>query len=282
VEIARDIERLETPQRLRAAQVAFRTELHSVLAESWIMHRSITSRGYPATTSCSTPSPPDLRRDGGPPAGRSRPRVRSRAPWSIASAASRGGRERLARRPAAVVADIACGPCRLGRTCSTPAWARARASSRWTGTIRLSPARQVLGEASPVELWHENAIRIARSRAQRAARRRGPGRVLGLFDYLPIGSPRAAAGARVRDARRRRSARRQLRRDNPSRVFMEWSATGRSSTAEREFWRLFEQAASGRRTCAWARAPGAASCSSPRGSRRAARGQGSPRAAAAA
>jgi SAM-dependent methyltransferase len=153
---------------------------------------------------------------------------------------------RLAARPEATVADIACGPCRLERDLlDAGVGTRARFVAMDGDDAALAYARGVVGSAPGIRLWHENAIRIARDPHTPALLAGADWVVsLGLLDYLP---DRLAA-------RLLRALRRALRpggemlvgnfaADNPSRTFMEWFGDWPLiHRSERDFLALFGEA----------------------------------------
>lgn len=250
VDVARDVEETDPPQRIRQWQIAFRKEARDMITESWIMHRSITKpRGlagdhllldalYTRRTAASPVGKllDELVLDCA--AGRAVvERKRYVVQWLS---------ERLASRASALVADIACGPCRLERELlEGPLGARARFLAMDGDEQALAHAHRVVGGDARVHLWHENAIRIARDPFA-AAPLAGVDLVvsLGLFDYLP---DRIAIRLLRTLARTMRPRGEMLvgnfADDNPSRVFMEWFGDWPLiHRSEREFLALFEQA----------------------------------------
>jgi SAM-dependent methyltransferase len=251
IDVARDLEETDPPQRVRKWQIAFRKEAREVLSESWIMHRSITKpRGlagdhllldalYTARTS---PTPvgrllDELVLDCA--AGRA---VVERKRW-----VTRWIAERLAARPGALrIADIACGPCRLERdVLDGPMGDRARFLAVDGDDQALAHAQRLMDGDPRVQLWHENVIRIARD-PYAAAPLAGVDLVvsLGLFDYLPdriaVRLLRAMAGA-LRPGGEMLVG--NFADDNPSRVFMEWFGDwALIYRTEEQFLALFEQA----------------------------------------
>lgn len=250
VDVARDFEETDPPQRVRLAQLAFRREIREVLSESWIMHRSITKpRGlagdhllldalYTRRTSSTVVGGLLDQLVHNCAAGRA---VVARKRFVM-----RWLGERLARRPTTLVADIACGPCRLERDLLEGEKAnRARFLAMDGDDQALAYAQRLLGGDERVQLWHENAIRIARD-PYAAAPLAGADLLvsMGLFDYLP-------SRIAVRLLRALASAMRpggemligNFADDNPSRVFMEWFGDWPLiHRSEEEFVALFEQA----------------------------------------
>jgi SAM-dependent methyltransferase len=224
---ASELERSEPRAAVLEAQEAFRAELWPILGETEIMQRSIAKpRGYAGDHLLIDAFYTGRAAQGavgrlldemvlGCAAGRAVvERKRFVARWL---------EERLRHQPKALVADIACGPCRLEREV-LDSGAAARFVSLDSDEGALAYARAVVGAGAPVELWHENALRVARDPGA-AEPMRGADLVvsLGLFDYLP-----ARIAARLLAALRR-AARPgaelligNFAADNPSRTFMEW------------------------------------------------------------
>jgi SAM-dependent methyltransferase len=250
VERARELERAADVRAVRAAQAGFRALLAPVLAQSWIMQRSITKpRGYPGDHALLDAF--YTRRTASGPVGRLLDelvldcaagravvdRKRYVAAWLGA---------RLALHPEAKVADIACGPCRLERDLlAARIGTRARFVAMDGDDEALAYARRVLEGAPAVRLWHENAIRIARD-PQVPAMLAGADWVvsLGLLDYLP---DRLAARLLLALRRALRPGGEMLvgnfAADNPSRTFMEWFGDWPLiHRSEDEFLALFEEA----------------------------------------
>ena len=250
VDVARDLDETDPPQRVRLAQLAFRRETRAVLSESWIMHRSLTKpRGlagdhllldafYTRRTSTTVVGRflDDFVLDCA--AGRA---VVERKRY-----VTRWIDERLAAQPTALIADIACGPCRLeSDVLSGPRAQRARFLAMDGDEEALAYAQRILDGDSRVQLWHENAIRIARD-PYAAAPLAGADLLvsLGLFDYLP---DRIAVRLLRVLARSIRPGGEMLignfAADNPSRLFMEWFGDWPLiHRTEQEFLYLFEQA----------------------------------------
>jgi SAM-dependent methyltransferase len=250
VDVARDLEETDPPQRVRQAQLAFRKAVRSVLAESWIMHRSIAKpRGlagdhllldafYTRRTSESV-------------VGRLLDEIvldcaAGRAVARRKRYVARWLGERMALRPNALVADIACGPCRLEKDMLDDG---VRPGARFLAMDgddqALAYAHRLVGGDPRVQLWHENAIRIARD-PYAAAPLAGADLVvsLGLFDYLP---DRIAVRLLRALVRTMRAGGEMLvgnfASDNPSRLFMEWFGDwALIHRSEQDFVALFEQA----------------------------------------
>jgi SAM-dependent methyltransferase len=252
VEAAAELERhcAGARKRVRDAQLAFRQQASPVLFKSWIMERSIVKP-------CGYPGDHELldafytrRVSGGAVGGLLDVLVldcdAGRAVVDRKRHVARWLTERLASRPDARIVDLASGPCRLEKDLlDMGIGGAARFVAVDSDERALAYANRVLGGTSRVELWHDNAIRIARD-PNRAPCLADADYVvsLGLFDYLP---DRLAA-------RLLRALRRAVRAggellvgnfadDNPSRVFMEWfGAWSLIHRSEREFLALFEEA----------------------------------------
>jgi SAM-dependent methyltransferase len=240
----------EDVRQVRAAQAEFRARLAPILAESWIMQRSIAKpRGYPGDHALLDAF--YTRRTASGPVGRLLDELvldcaAGRAVVDRKRYVAAWLRARLATRPDATVADIACGPCRLERELlAAGVGRRARFVAMDGDDEALAYARRVLEGAPAVRLWHENAIRIARDPQTPAMLAGADWMVsLGLLDYLP---DRLAA-------RLLRALGRALRpggellvgnfaADNPSRTFMEWFGDWPLiHRTEPEFLALFEEA----------------------------------------
>jgi extracellular factor (EF) 3-hydroxypalmitic acid methyl ester biosynthesis protein len=250
VGVASAMERAEPLERVREAQLAFRTRVGAVLRQSWIMERAITKpRGYPGDHLLLDAF--YTRRVSGTAIGRLLDELvldcaAGRAVVNRKRYVARWLTERLARRPDAIVADIACGPCRLEReVLDAHVGGRARFIAMDGDDHALAYAREVLGRDPRVALWHENAVRIARE-PRAAAPLAGSDYLvsLGLFDYLPdriaVRLLRALGGA-LRAGGEMLVG--NFAADNPSRVFMEWFGDWPLiHRTEREFLALFQQA----------------------------------------
>jgi SAM-dependent methyltransferase len=254
VDVAREIETKESRQRAREVQGAFRAAAGAVLMESSIMQRSISKpRGYAGDHVLLDAF--YTRRTAEGPVGRLLDDLvldcaAGRAVVDRKRYAARWLAERLERWPTAIVADIACGPCRLEKDVLDSGIAdRARFVAMDGDDQALAYARGVVGADARVQLWHENALHIARE-PQSAAPMAGADVVvsLGLFDYLPdriavrllqaLGSAMRVGGEIVVG---------NFADDNPSRLFMEWFGDwSLIHRTEREFLGLFEQAGFGR------------------------------------
>ncbi|HEU4385763.1 MAG TPA: class I SAM-dependent methyltransferase [Anaeromyxobacteraceae bacterium] len=133
---------------------------------------------------------------------------------------------RLSGRPEALIADIACGPCRLERELfESGSGPRARWVALDNDAEALNYARRVLGpHGERFEFVQENAVRLARSR-EPPPYMSGSDYVisLGLFDYLPrniaLGLLRTLR-ASVRDGGELLVG--NYADANPSQTFMEW------------------------------------------------------------
>jgi SAM-dependent methyltransferase len=249
VDAARDLEETDPPQRVRQAQLAFRREARGILGQSWIMHRSLTKpRGFAGDHLLLDAF--YTRRTAGTPVGRMLDEL------VLACAAGRAvvDRKRFvagwiaerARRGGTLVADIACGPCRLERDVLDGSAGREIRFLAMDGDDQaLAYAHDVLEDDPRVQLWHENAIRIARD-PYAAAPLAGADLLvsLGLFDYLP---DRIAIRLLRVLSRAMRPGGEMLvgnfAADNPSRLFMEWFGDWPLiHRSEDAFVSLFEQA----------------------------------------
>jgi SAM-dependent methyltransferase len=252
VEAAGELERqcAGAPERLRDAQLAFRQKAGPFLTKSWIIERSITKP-------CGYPGDHELldafytrRVSGGTVGGLLDALVldcdAGRAVVDRKRHVARWLTERLAAQPNAKIVDLACGPCRLEKDLlDTGIGGAARFVAVDGDEQALAYANRLLGGTSRVELWHDNAIRIARDPGVSVCLADADYVVsLGLFDYLP---DRIAARL-LRALRRATRAGGELlvgnfAADNPSRIFMEWfGAWSLIHRSEREFLALFEEA----------------------------------------
>jgi SAM-dependent methyltransferase len=251
IDVARDLEETDPPPRVRKWQVAFRKEAREVISESWLMHRSISKpRGLAGDHLLLDAL--YTRRTSTTPVGRLLDELvldcaAGRAVIDRKQYVARWIVERLAARPGgARIADVACGPCRLEREVLDGAMGdRARFLAMDGDDQALAHAQRVLGDDPRVQLWHENAIRIARD-PYAAAPLAGVDLVvsLGLFDYLPdriaVRLLRAMAGA-LRPGGEMIVG--NFADDNPSRAFMEWFGDwALIYRSEEQFLSLFEQA----------------------------------------
>jgi SAM-dependent methyltransferase len=250
VDVARDLEETDPPQHVQQAQLAFRKAARNVIAESWIMHRSIAKpRGFAGDHLLLDAF--YTRRTCESVVGRLLDEIvlecaAGRAVVERKRYVARWLGERLAARPNALVADIACGPCRLEKDLLA---AGVRPGARFLAMDgddhALAYAQRLLDGDPRVQLWHENAIRIARD-PYAAAPLAGADLVvsLGLFDYLP---DRIAVRLLRALARAMRPGGEMLvgnfASDNPSRVFMEWFGDwALIHRSEHDFLALFQQA----------------------------------------